>query len=49
MCGYLRGDLYLRELIPPCFIFFSAEYKESREREDKNNDEETLENMLAKD
>lgn len=40
--------LYLRELIPYCFILFASEYKESEEREDKNNKEEILENMLAK-
>lgn len=40
--------LYLRELIPYCFILFASEYKESEEREDKNNEEEILENMLAK-
>lgn len=32
--------LYLRELIPYCFILFASEYKESEEREDKNNEEE---------
>ena len=38
----------VRKMIPDCFDFLSAEYKEGREIEDKNSEEEILESVWPK-